>query len=138
MAVKIEPKVKKATVTFTTPARKDASQAILTGEWDNWEACVMKKSRDGSFSVKVNLDLGKAYQFGYSIDGSWTPDADLPSVISPFGTHNSILVIEGDKILVTEGDKKKTVPPKTEKIAAKKEKQVVPAVNEPPRTKSRK
>lgn len=91
MAVDIAPKVKKAAVTFTTQSRKDASRAILTGEWDGWTSLEMKKNIDGTFSVKINIDLGKSYQFGYSIDGSWTPDADLTSVASPFGTNNSIL-----------------------------------------------
>ena len=91
MAVKIAPKVRKATVTFTTYAREDASHAILTGEWDDWTAWTMRKNMDGTFSVKVNITSGKSYQFGYSIDGNWTPDTDLPLVASPFGTNNSIL-----------------------------------------------
>ena len=91
MSIKIAPKVRKATVTFTTNARDDASHAILTGEWDGWAACAMKKKTDGTFSVKVNIYTGKSYQFGYSIDGNWTPDTDLPMVSSPFGTNNSIL-----------------------------------------------
>jgi hypothetical protein len=51
----------------------------------------MKKNKDDSFSVKINIDLGKSYQFGYSIDGRWNTDADLPVVASPFGTSNSVL-----------------------------------------------
>ena len=91
MAIKIVPKVKKAIVTFTTQARENASQVILTGEWDNWAYREMKKKKDGSFSVTVNIDLGKSYQFGYLIDGNWTSDTDLILVASPFGTNNSIL-----------------------------------------------
>ena len=45
MAVKITTKGKKSTVTFTTPFKEGASQAILTGEWDDWEVWVMKKMR---------------------------------------------------------------------------------------------
>ena len=91
MAVEIVPKIKKATVTFTTQAREYVSSAILTGEWDGWNALEMKKNTDGTFSVKINIDLGKSYQFGYSMDGNWTPDTDLPLAASPFGTDNSIL-----------------------------------------------
>jgi len=91
MSIKIAPKIRKATVTFTTQSRECASHAILTGEWDGWTACAMKKNRNGTFSVKVNIYMGKCYQFGYSIDGNWTPDTDLPMVASPFGTSNSIL-----------------------------------------------
>ena len=91
MAIKIAAKVKKATVTFTTQAMKGASQAILRGEWDNWKDKAMKKNTDETFSVDVSIDMGKSYQFGYSIDGAWTTDADLLLVTSPFGTNNSIL-----------------------------------------------
>lgn len=91
MGIEISPKVKKATVSFTTQAREDASQATLTGEWDDWTLREMKKNLDGTFSVKVNIDLGKSYQFGYMIDGNWTPDTDLTMVASPYGTNNSIL-----------------------------------------------
>jgi len=91
MAAKIVPRVKKATVTFTTQAREYVSRAFLTGEWDDWTAIEMKKNADGTFSVKINIDLGKSYQFGYSMDGNWTPDIDLPLAASPFGTDNSIL-----------------------------------------------
>jgi len=91
MSVDISAKAKKATVVFTTPSVEGASQAILTGEWDNWEVWAMKKGKDGAFSVKLSVDLGKSYQFGYSIDGRWYNDDTLPFVTSPFGTSNSIL-----------------------------------------------
>ena len=91
MAVEIAPKVKKATVTFTTQAGDDASQVILKGDWDNWEGQEMKKNSDGTFSAKLSIDLGKSYQFGYLIDEIWTTDPDFPLAASPFGTNNSIL-----------------------------------------------
>jgi hypothetical protein len=91
MSVEITAKAKKATVVFTTPLKDGASQAILTGEWDNWEVWAMKQNKDTSFSVKLNIDTGKSYQFGYSIDGRWYPDTDLPLIDSPFGTSNSVL-----------------------------------------------
>jgi len=91
MSVEITPKAKKASVAFTAPSIDGASQAILTGEWDNWEVWAMKKNKNGSFSVKLEIDYGRAYQFGYSIEGRWHNDPDSPVVSSPFGTSNSIL-----------------------------------------------
>ena len=91
MALEIAPKVKKATVTFTTKAGDDASQVILKGDWDNWKGQEMKKNSDGTFSAKLSIDLGKSYQFGYLIDEIWTTDPDFPMAASPFGTNNSIL-----------------------------------------------
>lgn len=120
MAVEIASKVKKAAVKFTTQARKDAAHAVLKGEWDLWKACAMKKNANGTFSVKVNIDLGKTYQFGYSIDGNWTPDTDLPLTSSPFESNNSILDLS--KATAVKGRKPKTethATPKS-KPAAKK------------------
>jgi len=108
MAIKIAPKIRKATVTFTTQARECASQALLVGEWDGWTACAMKKNMDGTFSVNVNIYTGKCYQFGYSIDGNWTPDTDLPMVASPFGTNNSILDLT--KVVATQKSAPKKKP----------------------------
>ncbi|MDR0304127.1 MAG: hypothetical protein LBH98_05065 [Chitinispirillales bacterium] len=116
MAVEIAPKGKKATITFTTPLKDGASQAILTGEWDNWEVWVMKKNKNGTFSIKINIDLGKAYQFGYSIDGRWNPDTDLTLVASPFGTSNSVLDLT--KIAIVEKEET-AVKPTASKPAAK-------------------
>ncbi|MCL1946279.1 MAG: hypothetical protein FWF51_03880 [Chitinivibrionia bacterium] len=117
MSVEITPKAKKATVAFTTQIRNDASQAILTGEWDNWEVWAMKKNKDGSFSVKLNIDSGRSYQFGYSIDGRWEPDTDLPQHASPFGTSNSILDLTNVES-VEEASEKATAKPAAAKHTA--------------------
>ena len=117
MAVKIEPKKVKATVTFTTQAKEDASQSILKGGWDDWKGRVMEKNADGTFSVEASIDLGKAYQFGYSIDGEWTPDADCPLVTSPFGTSNSVL-----DLTEAVAAKKSAAKPKAEKKPATRRK----------------
>ena len=113
MAVEIAPKVKKAAVTFTTQAREDASRAILMGDWDEWKPLGMQKNSDGTFSAKVSIDLGKSYQFGYSIDEIWTTDPDLPLAASPFGTDNSVLDL-------TEAAAPKAAAPKGKSTARKK------------------
>jgi copper chaperone CopZ len=120
MAIEISPKAKKATVTFTMQTGEGASQAVLSGEWDNWEARTMKKNINGTFSVKVNIDPGKSYQFGYLVDGNWTHDTDLPLVTSPFGTNNSILDLT--KVIAVKEGKPKTKKDTAAKIkpAAKK------------------
>jgi len=128
MSVEITPKAKKATVTFTAPLKEEASQAILTGEWDNWEVWAMKKNKDGAFSVKLSIDLGKSYQFGYSIDGRWYNDDALPFVTSPFGTSNSVLDLT--KILPEKTEEAKPVAKKAApaKVVAEKAK---PAAKKP-------
>lgn len=70
---------KKCTVTFTVNvnAAAGASKIFLVGEFNNWDetATPMKKNKDGSFSVRKQLEINKEYQFRYLIDGkNWIND----------------------------------------------------------------
>ena len=79
-----------------------------------------EKNEDGTFSVKVSIDAGRSYQFGYSIDGRWNPDTDLELIASPFGTSNSVLdltqVVVAQKDDCAESAKKRTT---TKKVSTK-------------------
>ncbi len=95
---KTYPKAKKGTVkvTFELPAEMEAKQAVVVGEFNNWDssATPMKRKRDGSFSIALNLESGKEYRFKYYLDGTrWEndpqPDRLVPNV---FGTHDSVIV----------------------------------------------
>lgn len=75
-----------------------AHSVILTGEFNNWDisAPVMKKLKTGDFTVSMDLDADRAYQFRYLVDGkNWhndeSADAYLPS---PFpGIDNSVIAL---------------------------------------------
>lgn len=92
-------KSKKGTVkvTFELPAEVSAQEAVVVGEFNNWdpEATPMKRKKDGSFSVAMNLETGKEYRYKYYLDGQrWendpTADASAPNI---FGTTDSVLVV---------------------------------------------
>jgi 1,4-alpha-glucan branching enzyme len=86
-------------VTFKVP-KNIAASAIkinLAGDFNGWniENLPMKKSKTGDFSITVNLDAGREYQFRYIIDGKhWInePDADK-HLLNEFHTENSIIIV---------------------------------------------
>lgn len=92
-------KTKKGTVkvTFELAPEADAREAAVVGEFNNWDpsATPMKRKKDGSFSVALNLESGKQYRYKYYLDGQrWAndPQADTTAGNS-FGTQDSVLVV---------------------------------------------
>nr|WP_321451356.1 isoamylase early set domain-containing protein [uncultured Carboxylicivirga sp.] len=76
---------------------KSVKQVNLTGDFNNWDRqnIRMKKNKIGFFSVSVNLNTGKEYQFKYLIDQSiWLnePEADK-QVSNEFKSSNSVITI---------------------------------------------
>ncbi len=86
-------------VTFRIPKEigNDFKKASLVGDFNNWDhsAHKMKKlKKDGSFSIIVELEKGREYQFRYLLNGEqWTNEADADKhVTTPFGdSENSVL-----------------------------------------------
>ena len=69
-------------VTFTLPAGETGEMATVVGDFNGWdrEATPMKKSRSG-YSVTVELEPGREYQFRYLIDGErWANDDEADSM----------------------------------------------------------
>ncbi len=82
-------------VTFELPKEVNATTAALCGEFNLWDprAHPMKRRKDGSFSLTLNLETGKRYRFRYLLDGErwendWAADAYVPN---PFGTEDSVV-----------------------------------------------
>ncbi|HEX9934168.1 MAG TPA: isoamylase early set domain-containing protein [bacterium] len=102
MAIKkIYPKTKPGCkVTFSLPkeAVKDAKCVYLVGEFNDWHihATPMKKSKDGSFKIELELKKGKSYQYRFLIDdhtweNDWKADRYVPS---PYGAcENSVVEV---------------------------------------------
>lgn len=87
-------------VTFHLPSEAVASakNVHLVGDFNSWDnqATPMKKQRDGSFSVTLDLESGHEYQYRYLIDAiTWENDWDADKYVpSPLGdTENSVIVI---------------------------------------------
>lgn len=92
-------KTKKSTVkvTFELSPAQQAQAAVVVGEFNNWDpsATPMKRKKDGSFSVALNLESGKKYRYKYYLDGQrWENDPQADSVApNIFGTQDSVLVV---------------------------------------------
>lgn len=57
----------------------NANTVNLVGDFNNWDASAtpMKKLKNGSFSLALEFELGKEYQFRYLINGNvWHNDSD--------------------------------------------------------------
>lgn len=82
-------------VTFALPAQVQGETAYLVGDFNEWDeaATPMKRNKDGSFTVTLNLDTGQEYQFRYLVNNSewhndWNADKYVPN---PFSGDNSVV-----------------------------------------------
>ena len=95
---KFDPAKNAYRVAFTLPAGVNAKTACLCGDFNAWdkESHPMKKKKDGSFTLALNLEAGRHYHFRYLLDGErwendWEADAYVPN---PFGGEDSVLNLE--------------------------------------------
>ncbi|MCR4954460.1 MAG: isoamylase early set domain-containing protein [Treponema sp.] len=89
----------KCTVTFivSAEAAKGAQTINIAGDFNSWSSTdtALTKNKDGSFSVKLELDAGREYQFRYLLDGykwenEWEADKYIPAPYS--NADNSVVV----------------------------------------------
>lgn len=82
-------------VTFEVPLEVAADTAHLVGDFNEWNpaATPMKRLKDGRFTVTLDLDQDREYQFRYLIDGKvWQNDGQADRyVANPYGTDNSVV-----------------------------------------------
>ncbi len=90
---------KTCSVTFTveSEATLGAQTINLAGDFNSWSSkeTPLKQAKDGSFSVTLDLEAGKEYQFRYLLDGSrwendWKADKYIPAPFS--ATDNSVVI----------------------------------------------
>lgn len=88
----------KVTFKLEKDAVKGAKKVFLAGDFNHWTIgqTPLKKTKDGGFSVSLELETGKEYQFRYLIDGeTWENDWQADRYeFSPFGNcENSVVVV---------------------------------------------
>ena len=78
--------VAKVTFSLTKKQHGDAKKVAIAGDFNKWSTTEtpLKKNKDGKFSVTVDLEKGKSYQFRYVIDektweNDWKADAYVPN-----------------------------------------------------------
>ncbi|UCD86212.1 MAG: isoamylase early set domain-containing protein [Desulfobacterales bacterium] len=87
-------------VTFSLPriAAPDAETVSVVGEFNGWDihATPMKKLKNGDFTITVDLQPGREYQFRYLIDDSvWENDWNADRYVrSPYeDSDNSVVLV---------------------------------------------
>lgn len=82
-------------VTFYLPAAVKAETVHLVGDFNQWDeqATPMTPLKDGRFTVTLELEKGRDYQFRYLIDqnewhNDWEADKYVPN---PFSGDNSVV-----------------------------------------------
>lgn len=85
-------------VTFKVPEEigNTATLAHVVGDFNDWStsATPMKRLKNSGFSVTVDLDIGRSYQFRYLLgQDTWENDPDADDHVStPFGdSQNSVI-----------------------------------------------
>ena len=85
-------------VTFTIPNGIWADKIYLVGDFNNWDRAshLFQHDRAGNWVITIDLDLGRAYQFRYLIDGQhWRNDDQADAyVFNPYGTDNFVVVTD--------------------------------------------
>lgn len=86
-------------VTFRLPkeAAPDARRVTIVGEFNNWnrEATLLKRQKNGTWVVTLELEPGRRYRYRYLIDNSrwendWIADRYEPN---PYGCDDSVVII---------------------------------------------
>ncbi|MFW5708487.1 MAG: isoamylase early set domain-containing protein [Bacteroidota bacterium] len=90
--------VSKVTFKVEKEAANGAERIQLAGDFNNWnpEEGTMKGLKDGSFTLTLDLDNGREYQFRYFADGqTWfnEPHADKHVHSGIADDHNSVIVL---------------------------------------------
>lgn len=88
----------KVTFRLEKEAAETAETVHLVGDFNGWGlgATPMKKRKDGSSSITLDLEIGKKYHYRYVLDQSvwendWAADEYEPS---PYpGVENSVVIV---------------------------------------------
>ena len=87
-----------ARVMFCLPDSMWVDSVCLVGDFNNWDSTAhpMLPNRSGCPEISVDLELGRAYQFRYLIDGhQWVNDPRADAYVHNFfGSDNFVVVTD--------------------------------------------
>jgi 1,4-alpha-glucan branching enzyme len=89
-----EKKICKVTFRVTKEAAKGASTITLVGDFNQWNETInpLKSSKNGDFSITIEVPIGKEFQYRYLYDNKhWENDWDAEYYVATDfpGTENS-------------------------------------------------
>jgi 1,4-alpha-glucan branching enzyme len=86
-------------VTFRLPkvAAPNAKAVCIVGDFNGWSirANPMKQLKTGDFTITIEVEPGREYQFRYLIDEyRWENDWNADKYVrSPYGSDNSVVIV---------------------------------------------
>ena len=80
-------------VTFRLTPENEVKEVQLVGDFNGWGAekkQLLKKRKNGSYSLTLSLKSAADYQYRYLIDGVWATDEEADAVVwNTFGSQNA-------------------------------------------------
>lgn len=87
-----------ARVTFTLPSSTWADVICLVGDFNDWNqtAHPFSRARDGTWTLTMDFECNRVYQFRYLRDGHiWMNDNQADAyVYNSFGSDNCVLIAD--------------------------------------------
>lgn len=97
---KSDPKKNVCKVTFRMSRNEvqGADEVNLVGDFNDWDinATPMKKLKNGDFSITLELEVGKVYQYRYFLDHErWENDWDADEYVQSYigDVDNSVVIV---------------------------------------------
>lgn len=86
----------RCSVEFSLSGIGECETVYLVGDFNNWDeaATLMNRQDDGSFTITLDLETNREYQFRYLVNGmewhnDWKADKYLPN---PYSGDNSVIL----------------------------------------------
>ncbi len=86
-------------VTFVLPPKVVGDTVYVMGEFNDWQPShAMRRQKDGSWRITVDLEPTSEYQFRYLVDGvdgqRWLNDPQADKYVpNPYGDQNSVVLM---------------------------------------------
>jgi 1,4-alpha-glucan branching enzyme len=86
-----------ARVTFILPNSTWADAIHLVGDFNEWNhsSHPFQRGQEGTWTITIDLEIGRCYQFRYRLDGEWINDSQADAFVgNPHGSDNSLVVTD--------------------------------------------
>ena len=86
-----------ARVTFILPNSTWADAIYLVGDFNGWNhsSHPFQRGQEGTWTLTLDLEAGRCYQFRYLRDGVWISDSQADGFVgNPHGSDNSLVVTD--------------------------------------------
>lgn len=83
-----------AYVTFTLPEGLWADSISLVGDFNGWDTAAhpMRRDHQGRWTITIELEPNRTYEFLYYCDGEWLTDSHADGYVeNQYGGHNCLV-----------------------------------------------